>query len=84
MIGKKLYILRKKRGYSLRKLAELTGLSHSFICDIEHGRSNPSINNLQVLAKALEVKPEIFLGDVVVNNDLDIIQPTGTEGKRGD
>jgi len=61
MIGKRLQEIRNKRNYSLRKLAGITGLSHSFICDIEHNRCKPSIDNLQVLAKAFEVGPEYFL-----------------------
>lgn len=69
MIGIKLQQLRKQRGYSLRILARKTGLSHSFICDIEHGRCNPSIENLRVIANALEVRPEFFLTDLVASDD---------------
>jgi transcriptional regulator with XRE-family HTH domain len=69
VIGKKLSSLRREKNYSLRKLAHLTGLSHSFICDIEQGRCNPSIENLRLIASALEIKPEFFLRDVVANND---------------
>lgn len=69
MIGVKLQQLRKQRGYSLRKLAKKTGLSHGFICDIEHGRCNPSLEKLGILAKALEVRPEFFLIDLVANDD---------------
>ena len=84
MIGPKLRQLRKERHYSLRMLAQKTGLSHSFICDIEHDRCNPSIENLKVLAKALRVKPEIFLSDEVVEDDLfedqlSSLDPTGTD-----
>lgn len=69
MIGNTLKRLRKQRGFSLRKLAELSGLSHSFISDIENYRCNPSIESLQKIASALNVKPHIFLSDVVVEND---------------
>lgn len=69
MIGAKLRQLRKERNYSFRKLAQKTGISHSFICDVEHGRSNPSIESLRTLAKALEVPPEFFLREMVVDND---------------
>ncbi|BCV20426.1 helix-turn-helix domain-containing protein [Moorella sp. Hama-1] len=63
MIGAMLWQLRKQQNYSLRALAQATGLSHSFICDVEHGRSNPSIETLQVLAQALGVTPDIFFKD---------------------
>lgn len=72
MIGKKLSFLRREKNYSLRKLAQLTGLSHSFICDIEQGRCNPSIENLRLIASALEIKADFFLRDVVANNDQEL------------
>lgn len=69
MIGEKLRLLRNKKNFSLRKLAAMTGLSHSFICDIERGRCNPSINNLKLLADALGVEPDFFLRSTVVESD---------------
>ena len=69
MVGAVLRMLRKERGYSLRQLAAATGLSHSFLCDIERGRCKPSLDTLEVLARALEVAPGIFLSQVVVDND---------------
>lgn len=69
MIGDILGKVRKSRGYSLRKLAKLSGLSHGFISDIENGRCNPSIESLLKIADALEVKPHIFLDETVAIND---------------
>ncbi len=69
MIGAKVKNLRTKNNYSLRKLAKETGLSHSFISDIEHDRCRPSINSLLVLAKALGVKPEFFLTSMVADSE---------------
>lgn len=71
MIGTTLRRLRKQKGFTLRKFAKLSGLSHSFISDIENGRCNPSIESLQKIANALDVKPHIFLTESVVGNDLD-------------
>lgn len=84
MIGSRLRQLRNQQNFSLRALAQATGLSHSFICDVEHGRCNPSIETLQTLAKALGVKPEIFFSKVVVDHDRNAEQAaaldaTGTE-----
>lgn len=81
MVGAKLRQLRQEKKYSLRALAKVTGLSHSFICDVEHGRCNPSLQKLHVLAQALGVKPEIFLTSMVANNDqYRNVCPTGTDG----
>lgn len=53
--GPLLKALRTEKGYSLRELANLAHVSHSFIADIEAGRSNPSLDTLATLAKALNV-----------------------------
>ena len=54
-LGKKLKESRKFNGLSLKELSALTNLSISFLSDIEHDRSNPSINNLKVLSEALNI-----------------------------
>ena len=51
-LGKKLKHFRKCNGLSLKELSTLTNLSISFLSDIEHDRSNPSISNLKILSKA--------------------------------
>ena len=60
MVGKRLRQLRTQQGLSLRALAQKSGLSHSFICDIEHGRCGLSIASLQALARALGVDERLF------------------------
>lgn len=76
MIGARLKQLRHKNKYSLRRLAKTAGISHSYICDIEHGRSEPSLETLRKIANALNVKAEFFLSDMVADDDL----PSGIEG----
>jgi len=63
-IGEKLKQLREARGLSLRKLAQKAHLSHSFIKDIESGRSQPSIPSARALADALGVRPSALLNDI--------------------
>jgi transcriptional regulator with XRE-family HTH domain len=46
---------RKRRGFSLRKLAGASGLSPTTIHQIETGRGSPSLATLQVLATTLGV-----------------------------
>ena len=62
-LGKKLKQFRKRNGLSLRELSALTNLSISFLSDIEHNRSNPSISNLKVLSKALNIPMSHLLED---------------------
>lgn len=54
-VGDKLRSLRKQNKLTLKELSEKTNLSISFISDIENKRRNPSIDNLKILANALNV-----------------------------
>lgn len=55
-LGKKIRSLRAERKWSQEKLGELTGLDRTYISGIERGVRNPSIKNIDKLAKALDVK----------------------------
>lgn len=47
---------REKLGMSQKELAEACGIAQSTLCDIEMGRSNPSLDVAVKIAKALNVK----------------------------
>ena len=47
---------REELGLSQKELAEKSGITQSFLCDIEQGRSKPSIDVPIKLAKLLKVK----------------------------
>lgn len=47
---------REELGLSQKELAEKIGITQSFLCDIEQGRSKPSIDVAIKLAKVLKVK----------------------------
>ena len=47
---------REELGLSQKELAEKSGITQSFLCDIEQGRSKPSIDVAIKLAKVLNVK----------------------------
>ncbi len=59
-IGTQLRALRRKRGLSLRGLAELCDLSPTTISLIERGDSSPSVSTLHRLATALGVPITAF------------------------
>ena len=52
----KVWQLRTAKGYSLRELEELSGVSKTIINSIENGRANPTMETLLLLAKALDVE----------------------------
>ena len=53
--GERLRSRRKARGLSLRQLGEGTGLTASFLAQVERGEANPSIGSLHLIANALDV-----------------------------
>ena len=56
MIGTEIKKQREKKGFSLKKLSELSGVSDSIISDIEIGKvKNPGIMTVLKIAKGLEV-----------------------------
>jgi transcriptional regulator with XRE-family HTH domain len=61
LVGPKLKQRRNELNLSLRALAAETGLSAAFLSQIERGKSNPSLNSLQRIAKALNVSFYYFL-----------------------
>ena len=46
---------RERLGISQKELAEKADISQSFLCDIEQGRSKPSIDTALKIAEALNV-----------------------------
>ena len=47
---------REQLGISQKELADKIGISQSFLCDIEQGRSKPSIDTALKIAEALNIE----------------------------
>jgi DNA-binding transcriptional MerR regulator/quercetin dioxygenase-like cupin family protein len=62
-IGERIARQRKRKRVSLRELAELTGLSPSYISSLERSLSKPSVASLQKLAAALGTNVPTLLGE---------------------
>jgi transcriptional regulator with XRE-family HTH domain len=56
--------LRTNRDLTLKGVAERSGLSVSYLSDIERGRTTPTLNTLEVIAEALEMSVIDFLTGV--------------------
>jgi len=54
-IGKKIKFIRKSMGINQNKLAQSSGISNTYLSDIENLRTVPSLKTLNSLAIALEV-----------------------------
>jgi transcriptional regulator with XRE-family HTH domain len=59
-VGLKIRELRYQREFSLRTLAERSGLNINTLSLIENGKSSPSVSTLQQLSQALEVPISAF------------------------
>ena len=55
-LGKRVRELRTMGGLSQEKLGELTGLDRTYISGIERGVRNPSLRNIEKIAKALKAR----------------------------
>jgi len=59
-VGNRLKELRNRKGYSLRSLAQLSGLNINTLSLIENGKTSPSVSTLQQLAVALNIQIAAF------------------------
>jgi transcriptional regulator with XRE-family HTH domain len=69
-LGEKLKSLRKLHGFSLAAVHEGTGLSISFLSDLEQGRSNPSLASLVSIANFYGLSVVDLLQDVNLGENL--------------
>jgi transcriptional regulator with XRE-family HTH domain/predicted Fe-Mo cluster-binding NifX family protein len=60
LLGKRIRDLRTRRGFSLRVLADRSGLNVNTLSSVENGKSSPSVSTLQQLALALNVPISSF------------------------
>ena len=60
IVGMKIRELRNKQRFTLRILAERSGLNINTLSLIENGKSSPSVSTLQSLARALDVPITAF------------------------
>lgn len=59
--GNNLRMLRKNKGWSITKLANLCDIEYRQVSDIELGKINTTISTVYLLAKALEIFPKDLL-----------------------
>jgi transcriptional regulator with XRE-family HTH domain len=55
--------MRKAQGISQEKLAELAGLHRTYIGSVERGERNITIDNMERLARALDITIQALLGE---------------------
>ena len=60
-LGQRIGRIRRDKGITVGKLAELAGLSRSFLSAVESGNSTLSVSNLGNIAHALGITPAYLL-----------------------
>lgn len=69
-LAERLRELRSERGWRLKDLSEQSGLSVPYLSDLERGRTNPSLETLNTLARTYDMSVQ------------DLLEPTDFAGER--
>ncbi len=70
-VGERIKALREEAGYTVNKLANMAGISQSFLRDIELGNKNPTVETLSYFCDALKIS----LSDFFREDDNEIYPP---------
>lgn len=62
--GKTVRTIRQSKKISQEELADLCGLHRTYISDVELGKRNVSLENIDKIAHALQVKKSELFGEV--------------------
>ena len=54
-LGERIRKLRKRRGWTQAEMAEKVGIDRSFLADVERGKRNISLLNLELIALGLQI-----------------------------
>lgn len=60
-LGENLRKIREAKGISQADICRITGMDRGYISRVENGTRNPTISNLEKIAKALGVTPDELL-----------------------
>jgi len=73
-IGERIAFFRTKKGITVNKLANISGISQSYLRDVELGNKNPTIEILTIICNALELSLQDFFNeneaDTIANDPL--------------
>lgn len=64
-IAERIKTYRTAKGYTVNKLANLSGISQSYLREIELGNRNPTVEILSLICDALEITLKDFFNDEI-------------------
>lgn len=62
-IGERIKFYRYQKGLSTNKLANMSGISQSYLRDIELGMKNPTVEVVYLICQALEISMKEFFDE---------------------
>lgn len=77
-LGAKIRTLRKERGLTLKALAQLSGLSHPFLSQVERGLARPSMNSLHQISEALGTNASWLLAGSENTREATVVRASDT------
>lgn len=66
-VGERIRYFRTLKGYTTNKLANLSGISQSYLRDVELGNKNPTIETLSYVCDALNISMQDFFNENTQN-----------------
>ena len=67
-VSERLKTIRESRNFSISKLATRSGVSQSYIREIERGLKKPTVEYLSYLCEALDITLSDFFDDAAAEN----------------
>ena len=77
-LGAKIRALRKERGFTLKVLAQLSGLSHPFLSQVERGLARPSMSSLHQISEALGTNASWLLAGSENTREATVVRASDT------
>lgn len=75
-IGKRITEIREAKGYTINSLANKTGISQSYLRDLELGyKTNPSVEIIYLVCNALNVDLSEFFNSAIETNNFEENDP---------
>ncbi len=62
-VGNRITFFRSMKHYSVNKLAMMSGISQSYLRDVELGKKNPTVEILSYICDALEISLSDFFDE---------------------
>lgn len=78
-LGHRIKLLRKSKNFTLKEVSEKTGLSISFLSQLENAKTSATLESLKKISDAMNVSPGVFFSErnqeqesLIMRNTLDM------------